>query len=313
MTSSNRLELYELPNKQRIGVESLKALLPDVATAVFFAKVYKMDVYALSNLLSVVCQGSVQQALDNPELHSTSLQDYLLEVGQDYGDVTNMLKPVDHAVPDPDEWELLPHLFEAAMVQVAQSITDVADKLVGTIGRLPSKDGRMILKQLYQVNLRRPTIGVSRAQVSHVQVPSALVVLDVSGSMSRETVKAIIADVVGLAWKADAHLAIVSNRTFHWDPGAYDVNSVLAKAEFSGTQYETLAPLFNRDWGSVITIADYDSGWQVKEVLGACSGSIGTLYDISLVERCTYLGECLSQLAEKVEPLLVAQRSLCRY
>ena len=75
--------------------------------------------------------------------------------------------------------------------------------------------------------------------------------------------RTIVEDVVALSWEADAHLAIVSNTCTHWFPGEYSVSAVLNAAEYGGTHYEELAPLFeNYDWGVVITIADYDSSVQ---------------------------------------------------
>lgn len=87
---------------------------------------------------------------------------------------------------------------------------------------------------------------------------------------------------------------------------------MLDRAEYGGTRYETLAPLFNRDWGTVVTIADYDSANIAKSVIGNCTGHIGTVLDISLVNRSTFLAECVGQLADKVQPLMVAQGNLTR-
>jgi len=134
----------------------------------------------------------------------------------------------------------------------------------------------------------------------------------VSGSMSEPTVRTIVDDVVGLAYEANAALAIVSNTCTYWDAGAYNTDVVLAAAEYGGTHYEQLAPLFSNglDWDVVITIADYDSSYSSKDVLGQCTGRIGELFDISLVQRSTFLAECLGQLADKVRPLMVSSTQL---
>ena len=138
-------------------------------------------------------------------------------------------------------------------------------------------------------------------------MPDVLVILDVSGSMSEGTIRTIVDDVVALSWKANAHLAIVSNDTFLWEPGSYDSDAVLAKAQYGGTHYETLAPLFdNRSWGTVVTIADYDSAYDARRVIAQTNGHVGTVLDISLVEQPTFLGECISTIAQNVKPLLVS-------
>ena len=124
--------------------------------------------------------------------------------------------------------------------------------------------------------------------------------------MSETTVRAIVEDVVALGYKANAHLAIVSETATVWEPGNYGVQDVLKVAEYGGTYYEKLAPLFNKDWGTVITIADYDSSQDAYRYIGAnCKGRIGQVLDLSLVNRPTYLAEVVGQLAHSVEPLLV--------
>lgn len=72
------------------------------------------------------------------------------------------------------------------------------------------------------------------------------------------------------------------------------------------THYEQLAPLFQQDWDAVVTIADYDSSPAAADVLRRCSGKIGQLFDVSLVNRSTYLAQCLLPLAAEVRPLLIA-------
>lgn len=304
-----RMRLFDLPGGQRISYGALQRLLPDIETTLFFAKVYSLGVGKLSELLSTMWSSSVVDALSAGD-HSTSLQDYLFDVAPEY--LKPELKFVADA-PEEDSWELLPLLWEDAMVTVAKAISEVADKLVGTLGRLPSKEGKMLFQSMAKMNRVRPTVGVHQAHISHQSVPDVAVVLDVSGSMSESTIKAIIGDVVAMSWKANAHLFIVSSDAFHWEPGSYDVESVLKKAQYGGTVYETLAPAFDRAWGSVITIADYDSGCGTKEYIrrNCPNGHIGSLYDISLVNRPTHLGEVLGQMADEVTPLLIAQRSFC--
>ena len=305
--ASDGLTLFELSQTKKISVGALRKLLPDIETTLFFAKVYKLDARKLSKLLRLRWQSTLIEALTRGD-HSTELQDYLVDVAppEVYAEIKW------DTLEDPPDTELLAQIWEQAMVVVAKAISEVADKLVGTLHLLPSKEGSMVFKSMMVMNRNRPTIGAHKAAIQHQAVPDVAVVLDVSGSMSRETIETIIADVVGLSWKANAHLLIVSNNTYHWEPGTYDVASVLAKAEYGGTHYETLAPMLNRDWGTVISIADYDSSASAKRYIQANStGRIGTLLDISLVNRPTYLGECLGQLADEVRPLLIAMSDLC--
>ena len=300
--SSSEFELFDLGNNKKISVAALRRLLPDIETTLFFGKVYKLDAKRLGELLKWTHGGSVLDALLEGN-HSTELQSYLVEVVPDNIDV----EPYIGTPKAPKDSEVLAQLFALAEVEVAESIAKVADTLAGTLDRLPSKEGQMLFKSMASLNHKRGTIGVHKASIVHQSVPDVLVILDVSGSMSAETIRMIIDDVVALSWKANAHLAIVSNDTFLWEPGSYDSVSVLEKAQYGGTHYETLAPLFdNRSWGTVVTIADYDSSRDAKRVIAATNGSVGTVLDISLVEQPTFLGECISTIAKEVTPLLVS-------
>ena len=300
--SSSEFDLFDLGYNKKISVAALRRLLPDIETTLFFGKVYKLDAKRLGELLKWTHGGSVLDALLEGN-HSTELQSYLVEVVPDNIDV----EPYIGTPEVPKDSEVLAQLFALAEVEVAESIAKVADTLAGTLDRLPSKEGQMLFKSMAALNHKRGTIGVHKASIVHQSVPDVLVILDVSGSMSAETIRTIIDDVVALSWKANAHLAIVSNDTFLWEPGSYDSTAVLAKAQYGGTQYETLAPLFdNRSWGTVVTIADYDSSQDAKRVIAQTNGHVGTVLDISLVEQPTFLGECISTIAQNVKPLLVS-------
>ena len=171
----------------------------------------------------------------------------------------------------------------------------------------------MVFQSMRVLNNKRPVIGDYRATIKHQAVPDVAVVLDVSGSMTENTIRTIIDDVVALSWSANAHLFIVSNDTLHWEPGTFSSDMVLRMCQFGGTHYETLTPAFMKDWGTVITIADYDSSSSAKDwIKRNATGRIGQVLDISLVERQTFLSECLGQLADRVKPLLVAQHNLTR-
>ena len=212
-------------------------------------------------------------------------------------------------VPDSGHGEILPHMWEAIEIGVADSIGEVAAKLSTVLDSLPGKAGVMSFQHMMQLNRRRPTIGDYKAVVKHPTRSKNLVILDDSGSMSEGTIRAIAGDVVALGMKAEATLALVSNTTRVWTPGTYSVQDVLDAGQYGGTHYETLGPLLDEPWGVVITIADYDSASDAFAYLktNVTQGSIEKLLDISLVGKPTYLAECVGQFAKEIEPLLVAR------
>jgi hypothetical protein len=287
----------------KFPVNTLRAMLPDAETVFFFGKVYELDHVQLSQLLYTVMPGTtLVQALSTGD-HSTTLQGYLDEMvddiyGVEEGDITYD--------PDVPTGEILPEVWKSMEVEVAQSIKDVATKLGEVVGMLPGKTGEMHFRSMMAMNAKRPTIGDYRAQIHHARQQQNLLILDVSGSMTAGTVRTIVNDVVALAYEANAHLAIVSDTVTHWEPGNYDADSVLNKAEFSGTHYEQLAPLMDMDWGVVITVADYDSFVDARDALRRRTGSIELVLDVSLVNRPTFLAECVGTRATEVRPILVA-------
>lgn len=299
------LELVELKPGLKFSKQMLKNMLPDVETALFFGKVYELDARQLGVLLSTVLDTTLSHALlDEGGFHSWDLQDYVVDLLDfvpdcEEGDLTFT------AEKEP-QGEILPQLWEMAEVEVADSIKAVAEKLHSVVEHMPGKQGEMLFRSMQVMNLRRPTLGDYKARIHHAPQAENLVILDVSGSMSASTVQRIIDDVVALSYTANAHLAIVSNTCTYWAPGAYGTDDVLAAAEYGGTRYEQLAPLFDRDWGVVVTIADYDSSHGAKQALARKHGHIDTVLDISLVGRPTFLAECVGQLADEVKPLLIA-------
>lgn len=294
--------LFEIAPNKFISIQKLKDWLPTVELALWFAKVYKLDYTKVSSLLDTLFHSTVIEALRDGN-HSLELQDYLVDTVPD--EVWEQVKP--DFVDTPPPGEVLPQLWAAAEIEVAKSIQEVGDKLASTLEKLPSKEGRMLFQTMARMNANRPTLGVHKAVIQHQAVPDVLVILDDSGSMTEPTIREIIDDVVALSWKANAHLALVSNTARHWEPGTYNVDDVLKQAEYGGTYYETLAPLFERSWGTVVSIADYDSSRDARRVLGQCKGRIGTVLDISLVNQPTFLSECVGQLADEVRPLMVAR------
>ena len=217
-------------------------------------------------------------------------------------------KKLGHAAaPGSRDAEILPEVWKNIELTIAKSIAEVAASTSNTIEHMPGRTGEMIFQTLAKMNARRPTLGDYRAGFKHSPVKSVLVVFDVSGSMSEPTVRTIVDDVVSMAYEANAALVIVSNNAFYYSAGGFSTEQVLDDAEYGGTHYEMLAPFFtDQNWDAVITIADYDSSPSAKSVLARCNGKIGQLFDVSLVDRSTYLAECLQHMADEVRPLLVA-------
>ena len=303
--------LFRVSDATYVSHKKLKEMLPTVEIALFFGKLYNLDYTQISNLLDLLFQTDIIQVMRGGG-HSTELQDYLVDV------VPTHLQPEDPpAAPlraeDVPDSELLQQLFESAMVEVAQSIAEVGQKLTNVLNLMPSKEGSLVFKTMLKMNRNRPTVGVHQAAIKHARVPNVLVILDVSGSMTESTVRAILDDVMALTFNTNAHLATVSNNVHHWEPGAVNLHAVLDTSAFGGTHYEELAPLLNQDWETVVSIADYDSSTSAKRALANCTGRIGRVLDISLVNRPTFLGECLAQLADSVEPLMVGRGAYVMY
>lgn len=293
--------------KEGVGFERkrLIELIPDTETLLFVGKLYELDAEQLSHLMLVRfgTDDVVTQLLGGGAEHSHELQDYLIEIG--FEDLVE--RGMAAQAPRPPHAEILPEVWRSLEVVIADSIKQVGEKLVDVVGMMPGKKGAMVLNSMMVLNAKRPTIGDFRAQIKHKGMRQNVIVLDVSGSMSEGTVRAIIADVVAMAWEANAYLVIVSSTATWWAPGEYDVDTVLARAEYAGTHYETLAPFFEgEDFGVVVTIADYDSGWSAASVFDNLNGHIDQVLDISLVNRPTYLSEMLGKLADEVKPILIA-------
>lgn len=281
--------------------QGLSMFLPDIETALFFGQLYELTAHELSVLLIELFQTDLISALLQGS-HSEELQHYIVDE-LNIPDVEHVFDPGnEHIVP-----QLLPQMWDQIRVDVAKSIKDVATKLGTTVQSMPGIQGQMLFKSMMTMNRKRPVVGDYKAYVNHAHTAPNLVVLDTSGSVSPGTVQAIVGEVVALAYQANAHLAVVSTHSYHWNPGAFSTSSVLQHAQYSGTCYETLAPLMARDWGTVVTIADYDSSISAKQHLAKCKGSIDQVLDISLVREPTFLGECLGQLSPNpVRPILIA-------
>lgn len=289
---------------------ALREALPNVESALWFAKAFDFTAQERGELLYYLFGASdvIVALLNEGDSHSTQLQDYLLELGYE-AEIEEGAVRFDQDVPL--HGDVLPEVWESLQITIADSIKEVAEALGDTIGRMPGKQGRMLVESMMVMNAKRPTIGDFRAKVKHEgQVPN-LWILDVSGSMTETTVRKLVDEVVAGAYMANAYLAVVSDTTTFWGPGEYDSASVLDVAEFSGTHYETLTALFEQDWGVVVTIADYDSAHKALDAFKKVKGRVSEVFDISLVDRPTFLSEVIGSIADKVTPVLIAQDSRC--
>ena len=300
------LEIIKLSKQTAVSVSALRRLLPDITTALFFCKAYKFSHSQVRDLLPKLFPNSLvlRALLAEAAAHSSTLQDFVVELYPteiQYGEVA---PAAENEVPSE---AVLAELFHEATVTIADNLQQLADKLMTAMDHLPGATGQMIFRNLARVHRARGSIGTFEARIDHSRTSRSLVILDVSGSMTRETVTTILGDVLALTKKADAHLAIVSNNTFLWNPGEASIQGVLNAAEFSGTQYASLIPVLQGAWDTVITIADYDSSRSTKVAIEReCKTlSIRQLYDMSLVDCPTFLAECLEFAAEQAQPLLV--------
>ena len=303
-------EVTTFTNGKSFPTKFLHDSLTDVETVLFFAKVYDLSAEDVSDLLCTCVPSPVVLALTaEAESHSTTLQDYLVDEFFEDGEWVYQDLAFFEAMPGakaPVQAEVLPEVWKNIELVIAKSILEVASTIHGTIEHMPGRTGEMVFQTMAKVNARRPTIGDYRAGFHHQQVKRLLVVFDVSGSMSEPTVRTIVDDVVGLAYEANASLAIVSNSCTFYPAGGFSTSQVLGDAEYGGTHYEMLVPLFtDQDWDAVVTIADYDSSVSAQQALSHCNGRIGQLFDVSLVDRSTFLAECLAPLADEVRPLLI--------
>ena len=297
------LETYEVKPGMIVSLEVLRDLLPEPDIALFFGKMYDLDYRQLSRLfVTLFKQGVVQALLANGDVHSHDLQGYVVDV----------VPPAELMAASVIKWqdtgqvEFLPELFDQLKVELAESIRALAEKLKDSLSLVQGKEGTMLFKSLLVLNKQRGSLGQYKATIVHPSKPKNLVILDDSGSVDSPTVTAIADEVVALAYKADAGLALVSNTTRYWEPGTFSTADVLAAAQYGGTYYETLDQLLNEDWATVVTIADYDSSRSAQQHLAKCTGHIDEVLDISLVNRTSFLAECVGQLADEVRPLLIS-------
>ena len=311
------LTVVEVRPGMKVGLGVLRSSITDLAEFAHFAAIFKLSEHEARELYTTVFPGTrggfSWAALVSDVAHSTTLQSYIVETApQDvvemYGELSEKKK---RKIPTPSQ-DTLARLQGIEQLTVAPSIAEVALKLHGAIEHLPVTQASMTLAAMLKFNTQYNTVGTYGAKIVRPnRVHPNLVVLDDSGSMSEQTIKAIIDEVVALGHHANAHLVLVSNTARHWTPGTYNSKSVLREAQYSGTHYESLSPLFlNQQWDTVITIADYDSSWSACEYLLRESGStsIRELIDISLVSKPSFLAECLGQFAQSAKPMVIAER-----
>ena len=286
---------------RKYSKKNLLAMLPTIELTLFFGKLMKLKKKEVWELLHELHgYNDVIDALTNGS-HSTELQPLVGSLQDKYdlkaGDTTFTDKPLPA--------EVLPDLWEASNIIIAEAIQEVADATHEVLSQADGLLGEMHFQTLMKFNRKTQRIGQFAPLIRRKQQGKALVIMDVSGSVSASTVKRIANDAVALAIKANAGFAVVSDNTFYWEPGTYTVQSILAASEYSGTNYLSMQELFQQDWAFVIGIADYDSYTEAKSVIANCRGNIGKYYDISLVNMPTYLGECIATRANEVELILV--------
>jgi hypothetical protein len=293
-------------------VDTLKRIIKTPKWAIRFGALKNLDAVQLSSLLRLLFPGTdlIQALTMEGGRHSGHLQSYIVGLGYENLLFDGEVTLTESTQPEPED-DMLAELLERFEVVIADDIKQVFDELDDVMIHMPGKQGRMEIKRLLKADKRnRKKIGVAETGVSHTHQRENLVIFDDSGSMGEDTVLRLAHAVKALAMEANAHLVLVSNTARHWKPGEFTVDALRMQAEYGGTHYETLAPLMDRNWGVVVTIADWDSSWGAKEALEDATGSIELLLDISLVSRPTFLAECLEPLAKETRPLLVAKSSL---
>lgn len=303
MRTTSSPELRQFDSGVAFDMQFLRGALPDVEAALFFGKLYKLTPTELSWLLiDLFPHLDVIQALTEGT-HSTELQGWL-------SDIYPHLELVYTNSPEQDiDAQLLPQLWEAAEIMIATSIQEVGDRVGQFMNSLPTHEAQMTFKAMSVLNRKRNSIGdystlITRREDERKR--KVLVILDDSGSMTQQTIETIVQDVVALAYKANATLALVSSTARVFSAGTFSVADVLENAEYQNTVYSSLVPLFYEDWDEVVTIADYDSYGSTPHDFVKCSGRVGTVTDISLVGTPTFLSECVGTLAQEVRPVLIS-------
>lgn len=301
-STDQRYRLIEIKPGVFFQHSVLSEICTTITNAMFLGKLYDLKAEQLQVLLDLTPKKTSLRDVLSEGGHSTTLQSYYFDTATELGILPGHVDPEQQ----PLDGELA-ELWQASRVEIAQSIKDVAKHLESVIGKFPGKQAKMTFGHMMQLNRQRMSIGTYSAQITHPTVDQEnLVILDVSGSVSRGTVEALAEEVVGLGYMANASLAIVSNTTTLWGPGEYSVDGVLAQSEYGGTRYETLAPLFKQDWDKVVTIADYDSRPEAKDVVRTyATGRVGEVIDISLVHSMTFLSEVVGTIADKVTPIVI--------
>src|SRR5690349_9182993 len=111
--------------------------LPDVETALFFAKVYELSPSDVAKTLQICVPSMVVDALTaEAGMHSLSLQDYLVDEFYDDGewhyDSLEFLEKLN-GVAAPANAEILPEVWKNIELTIADSIQTVASTISGTI------------------------------------------------------------------------------------------------------------------------------------------------------------------------------------
>lgn len=290
-------------NNQYFNEQKLIEVLDTPAKLVIFSRAMQLDHNGFRRLVKAMGYNGVAEIMARWG-HSSSLQSYV--VSNDFiSEPTQMsfILDDDDELKESDRANLLAEILSLASVKVIDKIEDLcrllAHQLVTNAGEAQTRLGFQFIQQYADAHKRvKPTYGLGIQRVVEGGTLDNLVILDVSGSMGTSTVNAITDEVIALAEEADATLAIVSNNCYYWLPGTATASAVRNAAEYRGTHYEELVKLLDeKDWGTVITIADYDSSLSAKQTIAAqVTTRVQQVLDISLVERPTFLSECVGQL-----------------
>ena len=157
-------DVVTFANGRAFPKQFLTDALPDVETALFFAKVYDLQPSDVAQVLQICVPSDVVQALTNEAYnHSQSLQDYLVEQYQDehgdwhYADIEVIAgQPGTKA---PVDAQVLPEVWKNIELTIAKSIAEVAASISTTIEHMPGRTGEMVFQTLAKMNARRPTLG----------------------------------------------------------------------------------------------------------------------------------------------------------
>lgn len=293
-------------DKYVFDLTALEDILTSLEVTLFFAKALELSVNDRSRLIRAIHKTDLIDELLNGE-HSIDLQDYGIDDPDNWVPTDEWVDalPVESMVPDS---EFLLSIFDDIKVVIASTFVEFTTMLAEVMDAIPSDQAQLMLEDAAKLNYKTNTFGTTQVSVAPIMsLPNALI-LDDSGSVTRQTFEALVSEYVAVANTHQMHVILVSNTARHFAPEEVSVANLMSVAQFGGTHYEELIRndiLGNMEWGTVITIADYDSSPAAAQVLQNARGRIGLLLDLSLVNRRTYLSEVIGHLADDFKQVLV--------